>query len=335
VNAAADRPAVFAVDGGNSKADAVLVATDGTLLARFVGPTVSHQAVGLDEAMANLRDLAGRLAADAHPGPDADADDTVARFGAYCLAGADSPADVRRLRTAIRRLGLTIDIDVRNDTEAPLSAGTPEGWGVAVVSGSGMNAIGRAPDGRVVRFAGLGDLSGDRGGGGAAGILALGAAVAAEEHRGPRTTLEAAVPSFFGLRRPLDVAFAIDQGRLFRKQLRELSPAVFGAAAAGDRVARGIVNMLADECVSYANAAIVRLRLATTDVPVVLSGGTFRASDGAFLARIHEGILDRAPAATIHVLTAPPVLGAALLGLDALGAPDAAKRRLTNVLAAS
>ena len=42
--------AVLAVDGGNSKADVVLVAADGRLLARVVGPTVSHQAVGLEEA---------------------------------------------------------------------------------------------------------------------------------------------------------------------------------------------------------------------------------------------------------------------------------------------
>ena len=67
-------------------------------------------------------------------------------------------------------------LEIRNDTEAPLRAGT-DGWGVAVVSGTGINALGRAPDGRVARFAGLGLISGDHGGGGAAGILALGAAV--------------------------------------------------------------------------------------------------------------------------------------------------------------
>jgi N-acetylglucosamine kinase-like BadF-type ATPase len=307
------------------------VGADGALLARVIGSTISHQAVGLAQGIANLAEIAGSLATNAGlaeaPGP-------LARFGSFCLAGADSAADIRRLRAAIGHLGLVDRLDVRNDTEAVLRAGTPEGWGVAVVSGSGINAIGRTPDGRVARFAGLGDLSGDRGGGGAAGTLALGAAVSAQERRGPRTALESIVPAFFGLRRPLDVAFAIDQGRIPRKQLRDLSPLVFEAANAGDDVARGIVSVMADEAIAYAGAAMVRLRLTRAAVPVVLAGGTFRTTYPGFLERIRAGILQRAPGARISTLDAPPVLGAALIGLDALAAGPAtlAQRRITDAL---
>ena len=256
----------------------------------------------------------------------------VATLGSFCLAGADSPADTRRLRAAIAPLGLVERLNVRNDTEAPLRAGTDEGWGVAVVCGSGMNAFGRAPNGRVARFAGLGDISGDRGGGGGAGILALGAAARAQERRGPRTTLEQIVPAHFGLRRPLDVSFAIEQGRLPQKRLRELAPAVFAAAAQGDAVAGRIVDQLADEVVSFATAAIVRLRLSREPVPVVLSGGLFRGNDEGFLARIRAGITRVAPAARVSVLAPPPVLGAALLGLDALDASAGATKRLRAAL---
>jgi N-acetylglucosamine kinase-like BadF-type ATPase len=276
--------------------------------------------------MAVLVDLARQAALAAGLDPGAW---PVAAVGSFCLAGADSPRDVRRLMAAIDALGLVDRLDVRNDTEAPLRAGTPDGWGVAVVSGSGMNALGRAPDGRVARFAGLGDLSGDRGGGGGAGLLALGASAAAQERRAPRTSLERLVPGHFGLRRPLDVSFAIEHGRLERKRLRELAPVVFAAAAEGDAVARGIVDQLADEVVSFATAAIARLRLGRTPVPVVLSGGVFRTTNAAFLARIREGILAQAPAAQIEVLKTPPVLGAALLGLDSLDVSAAAKARIT------
>jgi N-acetylglucosamine kinase-like BadF-type ATPase len=318
------RAAVLAVDGGNSKADLALVGGDGRLLARVVGPTVSHQAVGLEAALAAL----GRLAADAASRAGLDPSRRpLASYGAFCLAGADSPHDIDQLTAAINRLGLVSRIGVRNDTEAPLRAGT-QGWGVAVVSGTGINAIGRSPDGRVARFAGLGLISGDHGGGGAAGMLALGAAAAARERRGPRTSLERSVPAHFGLRRPLDVAFALEHGQLGRSRLRELAPIVFADAAAGDRVARGIVDHLADQVVAFATAAIRRLRLSRTPVPVILSGGVFRAEDGPFHERILAGVTAVAASATVRVLEVPPVLGAGLLGLDALEADADAKRRL-------
>ena len=41
--------------------------------------------------------------------------------------------------------GFATEILLFNDTFAALRAGTPDGWGVAVICGSGMNAVGRAP----------------------------------------------------------------------------------------------------------------------------------------------------------------------------------------------
>jgi N-acetylglucosamine kinase-like BadF-type ATPase len=301
-----------------------LVAADGTLLARLVGPTVSHQAVGLEAGLAALDGLVREAAA--HARLD-NGSRPLVTVGSLCLAGADSRLDVRRLTAAIGGLGLAERLDIRNDTEAPLRAGT-DGWGVAVVSGTGLNAIGRSPDGRVARFAGLGLISGDHGGGGAAGMLALGAAAAAQERRARRTSLERSVPAFFGLDRPLAVTFALEHGQLPRSRLRELAPVVFADAEAGDLVARGIVDHLADQVVEFATAAIRRLRLTRSAVPVVLSGGLFRTADGPFHDRIRRGVTDVAQFATIRVLDVPPVLGAALLGLDALGATAEAHGRL-------
>ena len=44
-------PAILAVDGGNSKADVALVMADGSVLGAMRGPTVSHQAVGLEAGL--------------------------------------------------------------------------------------------------------------------------------------------------------------------------------------------------------------------------------------------------------------------------------------------
>jgi len=76
-----------------------------------------------------------------------------------------------------------------------------------------------------------------------------------------------------------------------------------------------------------AGTAIKRLRLSALDVDVVLGGGIFRNDDKGFFDRIRDGLAAVAPRSQIHVLKAPPVLGAALLGLDRRGAPAAAHRR--------
>jgi len=86
--------------------------------------------------------------------------------------------------------------------------------------------------------------------------------------------------------------------------------------------------MLADEVAAIAGAAITRLGVTDMRVEVVLGGGVFDTDDVGFHARVSEGILAVAPRAVLLHLSAPPVLGAALLGLDAIGADDVAKDRL-------
>lgn len=310
-------PAILAVDGGNSKTDVALVAADGRLLVALRGPTISHQQVGLAIAAERLASLVGEARARAGL-TDADGRPAIA---AYTLAGADTPGDIHRLHAAFEALAVADRTHVVNDAFAPVRAGSDRGWGVAVICGAGVNAAGIAPDGRTAGFAALGEHSGDRGGGGDLGMAALGAAVRARDGRGPRTSLERTVPAHFGLGRPIDVTRAYEAGRIGHPGIRELAPVVFAAARTGDAVARGILDAQADELAIMAGAIIRRLHLTRRDVDVTLAGGVFRAADPAFEARIEAGIHATANRARVHRLLAPPVLGAALLGLDRLPDP--------------
>ncbi|HZD37710.1 MAG TPA: hypothetical protein VE664_03630, partial [Actinomycetes bacterium] len=116
--------------------------------------------------------------------------------------------------------------------------------------------------------------------------------------------------------------------RIDEERVLELPPLVFAAAKAGDRAAAEIVARQADEVVTMATAAMRRLGMADLDTDVVLGGGVFRGEDPAFLERIRAGITAVAPAARLRRVTAPPVVGAALLGLDLLGVSPEAARRL-------
>ena len=314
------------MDGGDSKADVALVDHSGRLIGAARGLGSAHFGLDHNGSLETLEKAIGAACSDAGVDPH---DKPVAATAVYCVAGADIPIDDRRIAAELGGRGWAKRTVVRNDTFAMLRAGTERGWGVAVVCGSGLNCAGVGPDGRVVRFPSFGELSGDRAhGGGWLGRAALGVAIRARDGRGPRTMLERLAPGHFQMSSPTAVMEAVYTGRLDGGRLSELAPVVFRAASQGDAVARALIDDVADEVVATAIAAIRRLRVTTRDVEVILGGGVFRSNDTAMLERIHGGIAAAAPKAVIKKLAAPPVLGAALIGLDEVNATRAARTRL-------
>jgi N-acetylglucosamine kinase-like BadF-type ATPase len=322
------RAAVLAVDGGNSKTDLALVAEDGAVLALVRGPLSSPHHLGMDGSLGVLDRLLAEAVREAQLGDYAG---MVAQVASFLMAGVDFPAEEDLLREAIERRGWAQRVHVGNDTFAVLRAGTERGWGVAVTCGAGINCVGVAPDGRQARFPALGDITGDWGGGYDVGLAAVSAAARSEDGRGPRTSLEGAVPAHFGLKTPLELAEAIHAGRIEQRRVIELAPLVL-ADAADDAVAAGIVRRLADEVVAMARVALDRLELRDEPVEVLLGGGVLQDVDGDLLAMIDAGLRREAPAVTVRPTASAAIVGAALLGLDELGAGPEAQERLRREL---
>jgi N-acetylglucosamine kinase-like BadF-type ATPase len=323
------RPALLAIDGGGSKTDAVLMGRDGRVIAARRVASAGYHETG-DQAF--LDQIATAVTATCD---EAGIDPTrtpVAEHGVFCLAGADLPVDDRRILRGLRTRGWVTEPVLRNDTFAVLRAGTDRSWGVGVVCGTGENCTGVGPDGRIFRFPAVGGISGDWGGGWDLGEEALWHAIRAQDGRGEPTSLRRAVPAHFGLRRPSQVMEALYLRRLPPERLPSLAPVVFAEAATGDRVARALVDRQADEIATMASVAIRRLRMAHLDPDVVLGGGIFRNGWEPFFTRIEVGVRATAPLARIVRLSAPPVLGAAMLGLDVLGAGRAAHARARATL---
>ena len=321
-------PIALAVDGGNSKTDLALVRVDGAVLATARGPLSSPHHVGLNGCLRVLEDLL----AEALTRAGLPADQPVAAVGHVLLAGADLPVEERALQEAISARRWAQRTTVSNDTFAILRAGTERGWGVAVVCGAGINCVGVAPDGRHVRFPSLGTITGDWGGGHDVGLAAVSAAARSEDGRGPKTTLEARVPGYFGLRAPHELAEAFHLGRIPARRVLELAPVVF-AEAQDDDVAGEIVDRLAAEVVAFARVAVTRLSLADAPVEVLLGGGLMRAANGRLEVAIAEGLQAVGPQITARVVPEHPIVGAALLGLDDLAAGPAGHARLRREMA--
>ncbi len=121
-------------------------------------------------------------------------------------------------------------------------------------------------------------------------------------------------------------------GRLEEERLAELAPIVFRAAVRGDRIARDLVDRQADEIATMAGTAMRRLRMTRLDADVVLGGGIFRNRDERFFRRIDDGLRAVAPSSRTQIMKDPPVIGAALMGLDRLDAPRAAHARVRRAL---
>lgn len=324
-------PVILAVDGGNSKTDLALVRADGALLAHVRGPLSSPHHLGLDACV----DLLQGMLDDAVLAAELDHNGShVAEIAEIFLAGVDFPAEERQLQQAVEARNWAARTTVGNDTFAVLRAGTARGWGVAVVCGAGINCVGVAPDGRHLRFPALGATTGDWGGGYDVGLAALSAAARSEDGRGPTTSLERAVPAHFQLRTPLEVAEAIHGGRIANRRLIELAPVVF-AEAGNDDVAAAIVERLAAEIVALARVAITRLDLGREPVEVLLGGGLIRAGDGRLLGAIEADLGEVGDRIVVHRTASPPVVGAALFGLDALGAGEEARERIREELGAA
>ncbi|MHB9861663.1 N-acetylglucosamine kinase [Streptomyces sp. YIM S03343] len=311
---------VLAIDAGNSKTDVAVVAGDGQVLATARGGGFRPPAVGVETAV------------DALAEPIRRAYDTAGVRGveqiSACLANADLPVEEEQLAAALAARGWGGEVIVRNDTFAILRAGVDEPRGVAVVCGAGINCVGMRPDGRTARFPALGRISGDWGGGWGLAEEALWFAARAEDGRGGPTALARTLPAHFGLGSMYALIEALHLERVAPDRRHELTPVLFATASDGDPVARTVVDRLAEEVVTMATVALTRLDLLEEETPVVLGGGVLAAGHTQLDTRIRELLTSRAPKAVPRVVTAPPVLGAALLGLDRVGAEAGALERV-------
>lgn len=307
---------VLGVDGGNSKTELLAVTVDGDPVAYVRGPgSNAHGPGGAKACAAVVSELVTRARLSA-----------PAAHGSFFLCGADVPADVAALTAALEARRLVGRVEVDNDTFALLRAGSDAPDAVAVVCGSGINSVGRDAAGRTARYPALGWETGDWGGADALGREAIFHAARAEDGRGRPTALVELVRAHFGLASAAAVGEEVHYRRLPQARLGELAPGVV-AAAPEDAVAAGLVLRLADEIALLAWKALRDLDLLQRPADVVLGGGMLRG-----VGPLHDAVLvalaEQAPHAHPVVASVPPVVGAALAALDAVGAPPAAETRL-------
>ena len=320
--------AVLAIDGGNSKTDVCLISADGKLLGYARGPGSNHQNIGVDAAFDVLSSLVAAVADEIKISVGS----TIAQHAAVYLAGADFPREIEMLRERVLRASWAAEISLDNDTFALLRAGTKAANRIAVVCGAGINCVGVSAVGGLVRFPSVGEISGDWGGGASLGTEALFLAVRAEDGRGQPTALREAIMEHFGTASVATVTEGLHFGEIPRSRIHELVPVLLQVAEAGDGPAAAVIERLAEEVFLLARVALDRLNLRDQPSDVVLGGGVLATRDPLLMCGVLQRLTAYAPRVNVLVIADPPVVGAALLGLDAIGASDDAETAVRTAM---
>jgi N-acetylglucosamine kinase-like BadF-type ATPase len=264
---------VIGIDGGATHTAALLAdAGTGRVLGRSESGPSNIQAVGVDAALRELEAaVAGAFDAAAVP---------RAKVAAACLglAGCDRSEGLDIVGGWAQRVALADHVSVANDATLLFAAGTPEGWGLAVIAGTGSIAFTLDRDGNDGRAGGWGYLLGDEGSAWLVALNGLRAACRAADRAGPPTRLLDAFLKQLGTTDPRDFIPATYRGVWDRAAIAGLAPIVLEVAEAGDDVAHKLVVREVTELARTAATAVDAAKLPRLALPVAVAGGLIERS---------------------------------------------------------
>ncbi len=264
---------VLGIDGGGTTTVCLLASTaDGTVLGRGVGGPSNIQSVGVEAALRALDDCIERAFTAAGV--------TRQKAASICLglAGVDREEGLDIIHGWAERGQVAERVSVANDATLLLAAGTPDGWGLAVIAGTGSIAFVRTPSGVVGRCGGWGHTLGDEGSAYQIAVSGLRAACRSFDGILPPTALVQAFVERMNLSDPPDLIPAVYRGPWDRSAIAGLAPLVLELAMT-DAVAADIVKREACELALTAAGAVRANGLSMAGLPVALAGGVLTKSE--------------------------------------------------------
>jgi N-acetylmuramic acid 6-phosphate etherase len=259
---------ILGIDGGGTHTVALLAkAQSGEVLGRGTSGPSNIQAVGVEAALAALDAAVAAAFADAQL--------PRSKLAAACLglAGIDLNEGLDIIRGWADSVSLCDRITVANDATLLFAAGTPEGWGLAMICGTGSIAFTLDRDGKDGRAGGWGYLLGDEGSAWLVALSGLRAACRAADGAGPKTKLLDAFLAELGTTDPRDFIPAVYRGVWDRAAIAGLAPLVVECAEAGDAVAHKLVVKQVTELARTAFTAVEANNLPKLGLPVAVAGG--------------------------------------------------------------
>ncbi len=262
---------LLGVNGGGTSTTAWLADAEGRLLGRGVAGPSNIKAIGADAAREGL-DRSIRSAfenAGLEVGP--------VEVSCLGLAGFDRPEDKRWLEGWAEGSPWARRLVLVNDGDLVVAAGTPEGWGVGVIAGTGSIAVGRSRDGRSSRAGGWGYLFGDEGSGYAVALAGLRKVAHYQDGRYGRVLagadpLSVRLCEALGIASTAELVSAIYREGVDRAKIASLATAVVAAAEEDSSIAPEILEPAGVELARMVAAAARRIEIDSGTLPLALAG---------------------------------------------------------------
>ena len=296
---------LLGVDGGGSKTAAMVATLDDsghmTIRGRGLAGPSNLRLAGREQSIASLNQAVDEALGEANAaGREVD-------YAVLALAGSTSP-DVRREVTNWARMRkLSSRVGVIHDVDPVLVCGTEDGWGVALVVGTGSVAIGVDSAGNSVTKGGWGHWFGDKGSAFDIACKALAAVAEAADDIGPETILSELVMEKLGTANPRSILKEVTANGDTRCEVAALAPLILNAAKCDDGVANGIVDEAVEETVKLV-AAVVKTLDFTSPYPLALGGGVACKSN-IFRDKLIRGLNRLQPPPGTVTVVDEPVLG--------------------------
>ncbi len=299
------------VDVGSSKTHALIADEQGRVVGFGKSGAGNHEVVGYDGLADALNTAVGEALAMAGISR---VDIAGAGFG---VAGFDWPSEKAATLEAIDTLEFDAPVEAVNDAVLGLLAGAADGWGVAVVAGTGCNCWGRdQTHQRYGQVTGASLRMGEAAGAGELVAKAVQVIAHAWTKRGRPTRLTEAFLDYTGLDSATTLLQQIATEELYLPA--RMAPLVFEVAAAGDEVANEIIRWAGCELGELVNAVVRQLRFERCEFDMVMVGSLFNGGP-MLIEPMRQTIQPVAPGARLVRLTVPPVVGAVVLGMEQAG----------------
>lgn len=257
---------VIGIDGGGTRTRAILADGAGKTLGAGEAGTSNPLVHGVEAAQRELEHAIARAFENAKLSRH--------KVAAMCMGlGGAGRAREQQALVAWARETLAERVEVVNDGQIVLAAGTPENWGVAVIAGTGSLAWGRNRAGETARAGGWGYLMGDEGSAFDLARQALRAATQFADGRGDETQLLDAILEFWNLSAPQDLVARVYRSGLTHTDIAQLAPSVVQCAERGDGVAKRLVVEAAEALARGVAAVSHTLELSSAPFPLALTGG--------------------------------------------------------------
>lgn len=269
-----DSNLMIGLDGGGTKTVAVLARggkKDFSIIGRGVSSASNPRVVGFDNAICAINDAVRHAFTDAKI--------PVLKPGLLVagISGAGREEEKNILHKGISNLAKKVVITT--DASLVLEEGLMEGWGIAVISGTGSMVLGKNQQGESFRSGGWGNILGDEGSAYALGMGALKLVTQIADGRKKTSLLNEKILANLQITHAQEIVAMFSGKKLEKARIAGLAIEVLHAQEQGDQNAAVLINEQAGLLSACVVAVYNQMKIKDEMVPLTLAGSLLCKSD--------------------------------------------------------